>query len=341
MPAMNAPSAIPADGAPPAALAAFLRGIERRGLVLALCQCGDEDAGTRALAAAMRTFAGRAAPSPIADWPARFWHLLAASPLLRQPVAAGDWPRDLAALAAIAPLDRLALLLRLVAGLDEAAAARALDVDQDGYRAALARACPRDAQGRPDAGAWRSLAEALQARVRALPEVIVARLHALYRSEPAVPAATLAIPVPGGPRPATPARPPSPRRVRRAWRWPSWRPGRRLWLAVAAVLGVTGGALLWHRLGHHVTLPPDADGGWTPAIVTEPLPGTNADIAPVPAAPDAADTAMLADPDLALARDADFYAWVAAGEPVPAPETEPPPANAPAEGALETESADE
>lgn len=156
-------------GSPPAALAAFLRGCERRGAVFAELQCGDPDRGDVALAAALRAFRGNAAALPMADWPVRFWSLLAAAPPLRTAIPEARWPDALSALAAPAPLDRAALLLRLAGGLQEADAADALGLDGAAYRDALARACPRDALGHPDAAAWRAVAEAIQTQLRELP----------------------------------------------------------------------------------------------------------------------------------------------------------------------------
>ena len=71
------------QGAPPA-LAAFLRGVERRGAVLAELQCGDADAGDAALAQAMRRFRAEAAGQPMSQWPRRFWTLLLSQPGLRR-----------------------------------------------------------------------------------------------------------------------------------------------------------------------------------------------------------------------------------------------------------------
>ncbi|MCH2093428.1 MAG: hypothetical protein MK141_17890, partial [Pseudoxanthomonas sp.] len=104
-------------GSPPAALAAFLRGCERRGAVFAELQCGDPDRGDVALAAALRAFRGNAAALPMADWPVRFWSLLSSAPPLRTAAPDARWPGALSALAAAAPLDRAALLLRLAGGL--------------------------------------------------------------------------------------------------------------------------------------------------------------------------------------------------------------------------------
>ena len=87
-------------GSPPAALAAFLRGCERRGAVFAELQCGDTDRGDVALAAALRAFRGNAAALPMADWPVRFWSLLSAAPPLRTAAPDPRWPGALSALAA-------------------------------------------------------------------------------------------------------------------------------------------------------------------------------------------------------------------------------------------------
>ena len=66
----------------PAALTAFLRGAERRAFVFLWLQGGDAAMAEKALAAAIRAFPGPAANLPMAEWPDRFWRLLAASPLL-------------------------------------------------------------------------------------------------------------------------------------------------------------------------------------------------------------------------------------------------------------------
>ncbi len=166
----------------PAALSAFLRGVERRGVVLAELQCGRRDTGEIALAAALRAFRQYASEQPMAAWPRGFWSLLVAAPPLRQAHPEARWPDALDHLADLADDDRLALLLRLVAGLDEEDAGAVLGVDQAGYRQALARACPRDAEGQPDADAWRALAEAIQQHLRALPPERLAHLSRLRES---------------------------------------------------------------------------------------------------------------------------------------------------------------
>ncbi|MBW3551795.1 MAG: hypothetical protein KY442_13740, partial [Proteobacteria bacterium] len=189
--------------APPAALAAFLRGVERRGAVLAQLQCGDAGIGDAALAAAMRDFGAAAAGQPMAEWPRRFWMLLLAEPGLceRPPVTLPLDATD--RLAALASGPRAALLLRLAAGLTEADAAAVLGIPTPSYRLALHGALPRDPDGRPNPQAWQRLREQVQRRIKALPP---ARLERLMHAREAVLAgahgATVAAPAPAGARAA-------------------------------------------------------------------------------------------------------------------------------------------
>ncbi|MGD3727708.1 hypothetical protein QT495_17370, partial [Xanthomonas citri pv. citri] len=163
----------------PAALSAFLRGVERRGLVLAQLQCGDVAAAERALAAALRAFGSQAAGRPMAGWPMRFWSLLATAPPLRSEPMPGTWLPPFTALGRMQTADRLALLLRIVAGLEEGVASEVQGVETADYRQLLARACPRDAAGNPDAQAWRALAEAAQVELRDLSPAQLTRLGQL------------------------------------------------------------------------------------------------------------------------------------------------------------------
>ncbi len=304
----------------PAALAAFLRGCERRGAVFAELQCGEPDRGDVALAAALRAFRSKAAALPMADWPVRFWALLAATPQLRGEGAGARWPDALSALAAPAPADRAALLLRLAGGLQEAEAAEALGIDGAAYRGALARACPRDAAGQPDAAAWRALAEGIQQHLRELP---ADRLAKLARLRDDALAGTRVPPVVVKAPPTAAARAP------RRWPW--------VLLLVVLLLAAAGTGVWWRgwpdlRLssaqgrvstveGNAQGVPPD------PVITVTELPPAEA-----PAA--RADAAMTADrhPDFSLltdadeearAREADFLAWyVAGGGATPASATE-------------------
>ncbi|QYF46745.1 hypothetical protein HZS93_04105 [Xanthomonas citri] len=190
----------------PAALSAFLRGVERRGLVLAQLQCGDVAAAERALAAALRAFGSQAAGRPMAGWPMRFWSLLATAPPLRSEPMPGTWLPPFTALGRMQTADRLALLLRIVAGLEEGVASEVQGVETADYRQLLARACPRDAAGNPDAQAWRALAEAAQVELRDLSPAQLTRLGQLRDS------ALAGMPLQAA-APAAPAEPaPAPRR---------------------------------------------------------------------------------------------------------------------------------
>ncbi len=137
MTAVPAPVSSTAAGA----LSAFLRGVERRALVVAELQCGDAARAEQTLVAVMRAFAAVASDLPMAQWPTRFWTLLGQRQALREPVG-GQWLPPLAALGEMGPLPRLALLLRVGGSLDEGIAMRVLDQDEAGYQHLLADACP-------------------------------------------------------------------------------------------------------------------------------------------------------------------------------------------------------
>lgn len=301
----------PASSSPaPAALAAFLRGCERRGAVFAELQCGNADRGDVALAAALRAFRGKAAALPMADWPVRFWALLAATPQLRADGPAARWPGAFAALARPATADRAALLLRLAGGLQEAEAANALGLDGAAYRDALARACPRDSLGHPDAGAWRALADAIQQHLRELPDDRLATLARLREDALA-----------GTRLPPVEAKAPAPAVARTPRRWP--------WILSALVLLAALAAGLWWWRGSGLStssalpqaIPTDEDGVSPlppdPEITSIALPADNT---PLPAPAEAVapashpDFQLLTDADdEARAREADFLAWYVAG----------------------------
>lgn len=160
------------------ALAAFLRGIERRGAVLAELQAGDADAGDAALATAMRQFRDEAGALPMGEWPQRFWSTLLGQPQLRRrvPVALPLDATD--RLDELGSGPRAALLLRLAAGLEEDAAAAVLGIERASYRLALQRALPRDAGDRADPRRWEQLREQVHRRIKTLPPQRLARLTA-------------------------------------------------------------------------------------------------------------------------------------------------------------------
>ncbi len=170
------------------ALAAFVRGVERRGAVLAELQCGDAATGDAALAEAMAQFRPIAGSTVMDDWPRRFWGLLLAQPGLRTytPVAIELDVTD--CLGKLGSGPRAALLLRLAAGLDEAAAAAVLDIQPATYQLALQRGLPRRADGRADLQAWQRLREQIHRRIKTLPPT---RLQRLGRAREAALAGTL------------------------------------------------------------------------------------------------------------------------------------------------------
>lgn len=180
----------PATPVPPA-LAAFLRGVERRGAVLAELQAGDAVAGDAAVASAMRHFRGIAAAAPLSEWPARFWSLLLAQPQLRTRTEVALAIDATDRLAELGPGPRAALLLRLAAGLDSATAAAALGVAEGSYRLALQRALPHHADGRADPEAWQRLRTQVHHRIKTLTPDRLARLgHAREAVAAGIAAAT-------------------------------------------------------------------------------------------------------------------------------------------------------
>lgn len=287
--------------APPPALTAFLKGVERRGAVVAELLAGA--AGDEALARALAAFGARAADLPMADWPRLFW-----AELLRRLAGAGPvgWPGELPA--AASPGMRAALLLRVVAGLDEPDAARVLDVPPAQIRHAMERVVPRQADGSPDAATWARQRQALLARVRELPAARTAGLARL--------------------REAALSHDPG----------PVARPRRRAPLiAVAAAVLLALGATFWlerraddriERVALAPAGPPASRYSPDAGLVSHP------------------DFALLADPVTeALARDAAFLSWSAAQADAAAAvadplATLPPPDPLAAVQALEPESTD-
>lgn len=170
------------DADAPAALTAFLRGIERRGAVFAELLVGDALRAEQAFAVALRQFRDHALAQPFAHWSRLFWRTLLASPKLRAPAPASRWEGPFAALAPIGGGPRAALLLRLVAGLTDADAAAALGIAPPTYRLALRQALPHREDGSADPEAWRALAEAVQQAIRGLPAERLAHLARLRQA---------------------------------------------------------------------------------------------------------------------------------------------------------------
>ena len=291
----------------PAALTAFLRGVERRGAVFAQLQVGDAETGDRALIAAMRAFRLPAARIPVADWPRQFWTLLLATRELRETPASPAWGSGFGFLAGVGRGPRAALLLRLVAGLAEVDAAAVLGVARPTYRLALQRALPHRDDGQPDAEGWRMLGEASHHAVR---ELSVERLAHLARMrEAAILGRRLET---TQPTPAAAKETVAPARAR--WTLPA--------MIAVAVLSLLAFAATF--------FPPfngAATGPATSRIEVAPLPPAAA-----PKATFDAETALVTHPDFELLaddgdsaamRDPAFYAWLAAGAKTPTGEPSP------------------
>lgn len=266
------------NGAAPAALSAFLRGIERRGAVLAELQSGDPAVGDAALAAAMRAFRSVGPGEPMARWPLRFWSLLLATPQLRRPPSGQGGDEDAAWLARVLPGPRAAILLRLAAGLDEGDAAHVLAIARPVYRRALRRALPRREDGRADPAAWLRLRAHVHRRIKTLPEERLAHLARLREDALA-----------GRPEQAPVAEPERPRWIGTAL---------RVGVVLCVVLFIAS-FLPWWRLGGELSreaLPveaPAARFNEQTALLTH------------------RDFELLADPEgMALAEDLAFLSWL-------------------------------
>lgn len=278
-----------------AATQAFLRGVERRGAVLAELQCGDAAAGDAALATALVQFGSQCTQWNMSEWPTRFWGLLLAQPGLRVrtgvalPLSAGD------ELAGLGSGPRAALLLRLAAGLPGPQAAAVLGISEASYRLALQRALPRDADGLPDPRALQRLRDDVQRRIKALPPgrllgLVKAREQALAGVEP---------------DPGSPAR---------------QRPlgaGRRallaaLWVLLALCAVALAATYVWLP-GPNAADPP-ASRVQVQALAPEASAASR--YGPQAAVPTHPDFTLLRDPDgMAAASDLAFYSWLAATDP--------------------------
>lgn len=273
------------DPLPSPALAAFLRGIERRAYVFAQVQCGDDGIAQTALWRAMRAFRGTSALSPLSAWPAGFWALLMAQPELSQ----GE--SQATELAAIGSGPRAALLLRMVAGLDFGHAAQVLGVSEATYRFALQRALQQLGDAGVSYSTLGGLRERLRLQVKTLPPARLEELAALrervLRNEP------------------------EPARERRRAGQPRWLRAA-LWTAAALLFGAFAATFL--------PVSPSLAPGLTEGLAGEAAPAP----APVVRDSDRVthpDYAQLSAPaDAALAADLAFLSWVASGEaPTPAP----------------------
>jgi len=290
----------------PTALAAFLRSIEPRARVLALAQAGPALEVEALLAELRQAFGERAPRLPLAEWPLRYWGLLLAREALMNPPAGRlDHPLYL-----LSPTRRLALLLRLVVGLEPAGAARVMGLSAEAFSTLLADAEEKLAVAGVGPAVLLRWQEEFQAAVR----------------EAAAPAPS------AGPVPP-PARPPGARRLPGLpGGWRGWRPGPLqvgLGLVALLLLAVLVATFVW---------PPGPMAPASPAASPEAAPAALAPVAP--AAPRRQlDAELPLDPDFALLaepaaspwrEDLGFLAWWVAQQgrlPPPPPPAAPPPAD--------------
>lgn len=276
----------------PAALLAFLRGLERRARTLALAQCGDPDRAEQVWRDTAAAFPEEAAAHPVAQWPVRFWARLLAHPALAVANADGS------PLAAVGPGPRAALLLRLVAGLDPRPAADVLGVGEPTYRYALQRGLEQARAAGIDADGLRALREAWQRQpppASPAPKVFaVAPAPEARGPDVAVDAAEAPAPT-VDPAPAPSALPPR--------RW------RIALLAVGAAAAIGALSFAWWS-GRPLPEPPRP-------VATAPAP-VLAPTAPSPVTHQ--DYLLVAQPeDVQLAADLELLSWLAAGGDTAAP----------------------
>jgi hypothetical protein len=253
---------------------AFLRGIEPRARVLARAQAGPALDDARLLGQVREEFSERAPRLPLAEWPLRYWGLLLARNELGQP--AGGTPSH--PLYTLPHTRRLALLLRLVVGMEPAGAARVMGLSETAYRALWA-----DAEDR--------LAE------QGVGSAVLMRWHEAFQREARgdAPAAS------EGPR--TPSRLAAPNIPR----GPRWRPTPLQWglgAVTLALLGVLAATFVW---------PPDRDRDAPVAPVASPAASPVAPSAALSAPPAVAqrdiEADLVVDPDFALLDSAPDAAW--------------------------------
>ena len=268
----------------PAAVAAFLRGADRRARLFARVQAGGRDAAAdQALQAVARVFASEAGQWPIAGWPAQFWRLLLSAPALRRS-AAGMPGGVLPGVARLPPDQRAAVLLHLVAGLGEAEAAAALDIDVAAYQQRIRDALPRDLAGQPDVDVWRNWRAQAERELARMPE------------PPPVPAGK------AGPAPPSPRKGDADPAVshRRRLRW--------LWLGVLLCVLALAATFVLHPRGRELI------DQWRNQVRVDALAAAEAPRARF----DPADIALHPDHDLlsapgelAMARQLPLLAWLA------------------------------
>ncbi len=158
-----------AASAATAPVTGFLRGVERRAALLAELQCGDPELGDRALETAIQTFAQNCDAGDETGWPLLFWSTLLQAPALNAEAVAPFWDGDFAPLARLDFGPRAVLLLRVVAGLDDALAAEVFGVEAGEFKQALQGSLPQREDGSLDGEAWLAMNDEARYRLVNLP----------------------------------------------------------------------------------------------------------------------------------------------------------------------------
>ncbi len=280
----------PAPTRQPAAVAAFLRGVDRRARLLALVQTADTADAQAALAVAGKVFVTEAGQWPIAHWPAQYWRLLLSVPAMGHRTHGGDRFDVLPDVARLTPPLRAAVLLHLVAGLEDIDAAAALGLGVGAYQQRIRNSLPRNAQDELDFDVWRGWREAAQQALEQLPEIAEATLSPPLNTTPPPRATGSAADLPAKPD----------HRRRRPWIW--------LVLALLALAMALVAALFLHANGRALI---DA---WRHQIHVEALPAAapKARFDPRDASLDPDRDMLAAADELALARRLPLLAWLAA-----------------------------
>jgi hypothetical protein len=274
-------------------LAAFLRGIEPRADVLLRAFAGPELDSAALLARIRGDFAALSARLPPAEWPLRYWGLLLAAPELQS--EGRGLPRH--PLYDLTPTRRLALLLRLVVGLEPVGAARLLGLSEAAFRALWRDAEDKLAEAGVGPAVLLRWQESFQQQVRATASARPDAALAASATASARPDAALAASATASARPdaALAASTTTPGRVGASAAAGATRPStRRSWSPQRVALSLLLGVLLL-ALAATFLWPPGR--GSAPAADGPPQPLA----APVPAPREAGlEERLLVDPDLEM-----------------------------------------
>lgn len=274
------------------AVTAFLRSHHQRARVFVRWHGGDAQTAASVWAHVQSVLEQRLPEAQMGQWLSLLWRTLVNAPAIK--ALGSQVQMTIPGLGHLGAGPRLMVLLRLIAGLDDAQAAEVLGISETSYRQVLQRHLPRLHDGQFDHESWRVLQERVQAELRGEPSRLPAPQPSRQPSKPAWQHEANAE------HAAAPAR------------WRTW--GMALAAsAMLVALGITFVPGLLHEA--EPELPPGVLGQAEIKIEALPLP------AQPPSPPADADAVMLADDGFALLaagaplpqlQDAAFDAWYAA-----------------------------